>query len=237
MCARFPAVLVGGGADALVADLVEEHGRAAVEIALERSVRNAFNGGSRHTQRVHGSPQEPKAKGNSSQFPVVVVCGGGWAPEDDGQSREDAYCRRGSSSRCSFVRCEWRPRGLGVGGPVWHEPARTREGAGAMQSQSPSMQRPPLGTSRNARRGYASCRCGRSLYSLIFGDERRSRGGLGTGGSVRHEPARAGEGFSVVQRSSERRLWHGVQGVFEEIWERLKAVNNQLLCRVGEGVT
>ena len=45
---------------------VEEHGRPAVEIALERSVRNAFNGGSRHIRRVRESSEELRVNGDSS---------------------------------------------------------------------------------------------------------------------------------------------------------------------------
>lgn len=37
-----------------------------MEIALERSVRNTFNGGSRHIWRVHESPEELRANGDSS---------------------------------------------------------------------------------------------------------------------------------------------------------------------------
>ena len=44
---------------------VEEHGRPAIEIAIERSVRNAFNGGSRCTQRVRTSSEELKAERDS----------------------------------------------------------------------------------------------------------------------------------------------------------------------------
>eukprot|EP00904_Undaria_pinnatifida_P000149 jgi/Undpi1/10134/HiC_scaffold_28.g12588.m1 len=71
MCARIPAVLVGGGAGVLIADIVEEHGRPAVEIAIERSVRSAFNGSSRDTQWFPKSSEELQAGRDSLALSIA----------------------------------------------------------------------------------------------------------------------------------------------------------------------
>eukprot|EP00904_Undaria_pinnatifida_P000152 jgi/Undpi1/10137/HiC_scaffold_28.g12591.m1 len=77
MCARIPAVLVGGGAGVLIADIVEEHGRPAVEIAIERSVRSAFNGGSRDTQWFSKSSEELQAEQDSLTFSIASATAAG----------------------------------------------------------------------------------------------------------------------------------------------------------------
>ena len=72
-----------------------------MEIALERSVRNTFNGGSRHIRRVHESPGELKANGgmgqrcssavsNESSVAAAVGAGPGNAAIDERTANADA---------------------------------------------------------------------------------------------------------------------------------------------------